>query len=271
MSPMAPASSTEEALEHLRKIKPADGWSVETESLFGSNVRLKRRNVPLSDNFFVALQYDQSSKVVVGIVSKSPDGKLPAQGQILVDSAGRPVTKKISVVPVAPWKSPSGAPSASQAARNSTDPAQQFTPEQNKQLLLYGSYLMGALVLFKVAQGLSLVLLPLAYIFFLSTIPPTSSFDAKKELKRVLRGSHLPPDHPDKPRGWLSQTLARVNASVTAEIATGLGYEIEFTTIAAACHIATVTIPSTNLICYWIGANHHWYYLFSREIERKDD
>ena len=54
-----------------------------------------------------------------------------------------------------------------------------------------------------------------------------SFFDlAKKELKRVLRGEHLPENHVDKPKGFFDQALSRINATVTTELATGLGYEV---------------------------------------------
>ena len=59
--------------------------------------------------------------------------------------------------------------------------------------------------------------------------PANDTFDAKKELKRVLRGQHLPEGHQDKPAGdWLSRTVARVTASVAAEAATALGYEVSY-------------------------------------------
>ena len=49
---------------------------------------------------------------------------------------------------------------------------------------------------------LYLILLPLVYFYGLQTCPTVESFDAKKELKRVLRGHHLPEDHPNKPKGF---------------------------------------------------------------------
>ncbi len=76
---------------------------------------------------------------------------------------------------------------------------------------------------------LQAILFPLAILYAMHTCPPNESFDAKKELKRVLRGHHLPDGHEGKPKNdWISRTVARVTASVAAEAATALGYELSF-------------------------------------------
>ncbi|KAL7461145.1 hypothetical protein ACHAXS_001572 [Conticribra weissflogii] len=49
---------------------------------------------------------------------------------------------------------------------------------------------------------------PLTGFYLMSTCPTAESFDAKRELKRVLRGDNLPEDHPDKPKA--SEELAQI-------------------------------------------------------------
>ena len=96
--------------------------------------------------------------------------------------------------------------------------------------------------------------------------PTVESFDAKRELKRILRGHHLPEDHPEKPRGILSETVARIQASVATEIATLPGYEITMVPIAGAAIIACTRVPSVKRDYYWIGAAKKWWYFYSNEI-----
>ena len=98
------------------------------------------------------------------------------------------------------------------------------------------------------------VVLPFLYLYALSTCPSQLSFDAKKELKRVLRGHHLPESHPDKPQGFFEGLAARVAASVTTELATLPGYEVSMMPLAGAAIVTTVTVPTAKMECYWVGA-----------------
>ena len=81
---------------------------------------------------------------------------------------------------------------------------ERLSDEQNRQLLLYAAYAVGIAVAVKVVVSaifsLYILALPVAFMYALQTCPAEASFDAKKELKRVMRGHHLPEDHPDKPR-----------------------------------------------------------------------
>lgn len=61
-------------------------------------------------------------------------------------------------------------------------------------------------------------MLPLFYLYLVQTCPSPATFDAERELKRVLRGHYLPEDNPEKPRGWLQETMASVTASVATWI-----------------------------------------------------
>jgi len=109
---------------------------------------------------------------------------------------------------------------------------------------------------------------PLVYLYGVQTCPTHASFDAKRELKRVMRGHQLPEDHPDKPKGWLAENLARVAATVTTELATGLsGYEVEMWDVVGAARVATVRVASINAECVWIGWFGRWTYVYQREIE----
>ena len=86
---MSPSSDA--ALEHLQKLNPSDGWSIEHKSGGLSNlVRLTRRKVPLTDSYFLDIHYDvTNTRQVVGILtttSGGSGGKVQAQVlQILLE------------------------------------------------------------------------------------------------------------------------------------------------------------------------------------------
>ena len=113
---------------------------------------------------------------------------------------------------------------------------------------------------------LSTIILPILIIYAMANHPTQNSFDAKKELKRVLRGHHLPTGHEQKPKqDWLSQTISRVTASVAAEAATALGYQVEFWNVYGIFTFVTVDVPVMNMELYWIGVFGGWRYLYKRE------
>jgi len=144
-----------------------------------------------------------------------------------------------------------------------------FTDQQNLDLLqgLVGM-LAVVIVLRALSQMLSLLAFPLVFVYATMTCPSMDSFDAKKELKRVLRGADLAENDPNKPRGFLGKTLAKVTATVTAELATGLGYEETLTPFAGAATLATLRVPAANMDLYWIGAFGKWRYLYQQEIPK---
>ena len=152
-----------------------------------------------------------------------------------------------------------------------TDAIPVLSDEQNMQLIKFGVMGIAGLLLLRVVLNAALVLyilaLPALYVYLLNTCPAEASFDAKKELKRVMRGHHLPENHPDKPKGFLSETLARLSASVTAEVATGLlGYEITMIDLAGAAKVVCVRVPAAKMDYYWAGLVGQWYYVYSNEI-----
>jgi hypothetical protein len=274
---MSPSSDV--ALEHLRKIKPNDGWSIERKDGGSTNlVRLMRRKVPLTDSYFLDIHYDATnSRQVVGILTTG-SGKV--QAQVLVHTDGRPAGDKISLISISGYpvnastvsstrtsnSSSSNVPSTNQATSNLPI----LTDAQNRDLMMYGGAVMVAAVLFRIlassVASISVLLIPIAYFYLISTCPTVESFDAKRELKRILRGHHLPEDHPEKPRGILSETIARIQASVTTEIATLPGYEVTLVPLAGAAIIACTRVPSVQKDFYWIGAAKKWTYVYEADI-----
>lgn len=122
---------------------------------------------------------------------------------------------------------------------------------------MYGMAAIGAAVVYRVLlQQLALLflLLPVAYFYLLANCPSVESFDAKKELKRILRGHHLPENHPEKPKGFLSETFARIQATVATELATMPGYEIQMTDVASVAILAVARVPAVETEYYWVGA-----------------
>ena len=151
-----------------------------------------------------------------------------------------------------------------------------LSDQENKDLLMMAGYAIGAAFLmkflFQAMFAVYVLAFPLVYVYAVQTCPSLESFDVKKELKRVLRGHHLPEDHPNKPKGFLSEVYAKVAASVTTELATGLGYEVTLYPLLGAAAIAAVRVPSVRTDCYWIGVFGKWRYLFQKEIlSRKSD
>lgn len=235
-----------------------------------------RRNVPLTDHYFLDVHYDEgATDAIVGILTAPRSGSNKAYGQIVVDATGKPVTNR-KTVSVTGWQAHSSATNRGTAATTSrsstgtTDAIPVLSDEQNMQLVKFGAMGIAGLVLLRFLLNAALVLyvlaLPALYLYLVQTCPSDESFDAKKELKRVMRGHHLPEDHPDKPKGFLSETLARLSATVTAEVATGLGYEITLVSMAGAAKVVCVRVPAAKMDYYWAGLAGRWYFVYSNEL-----
>jgi hypothetical protein len=104
------------------------------------------------------------------------------------------------------------------------------------------------------------LIIPL-YAIFSSTVPPDSTFDAKKMLKRVLRKSDLPPSHPSKPKTWFGKAASRAMASVAGEALTALGYEVEIRDFGGCVKVARVRLEATGSNCVWVGVFNKWYFV----------
>ena len=298
MSDLPP--NTRAALRHLQVLKPTDGYSAETyQSSSGkTQILLRRRTVQLGDSGFQDIVLDPDTKCVVGITEYIDPLKKYARGVVLVEKNGSVCrdhreAKRVTV-PNANTTANNHRREPPTAARQNAqqhsiaNPSAIFSDavdaiaaltrgdpltSQHNMALIYsiGSVIVATAVLKVIMSALFLVWMlafPLVYLYGVQTCPTNASFDAKKELKRVMRGHQLPEDHPDKPKGWLAENLARVAATVTTELATGLsGYEVEMWDVAGAAKVATVRVASINAECVWIGWFGRWTYVYQREME----
>jgi hypothetical protein len=275
---------TEEALRHLRAIKPYDGWSHDTymNSQGKKLVMLKRRNVPLSNTGYAAIVYDPTTECVLGISTASNDSDTSPQcrGRVLVEKNGsvardqRDVTVNLSNNQI-PHDDDRDRDHAASSAKKSTSSTKELNLKQEIQrnqqnlrraregqrrrenqpgaspdfslqdfmsklsdedtpdLAKLGLLFIAVVTVLRIISSLKFVfnavVFPLVVLYAMQKCPKDDTFDAKKELKRVLRGHHLPEGHQDKPADdWLSRTVARVTASVAAEAATALGHTVSY-------------------------------------------
>jgi len=314
--------SSRDALNHLRSVKPNDGWSIQID---GESMRLLRRNAPLTDHFFVDIHHSPKTNTVVGVLTKNGD-----TCQILVDgNTGRPVLQKtvgyvscettyrgykpltaserISSGAAATGANQAGRGAFAAGGRNAAgssgssrtsnsnrtrtpnrtgaqgaaaDPNAPANPiadffadmsEEDKELYLkYAKYGFGAWFGYRILSSvfgeglLFFLVLPGLYLYALQTCPANDTFDAKKEVKRVLRGHHLPDDHPAKPRrgNFLEEWTAKISASVATEVSAAAGgYSVEIAPLLGGCaKHAVVTLPTLGLTCEWVGCNETWYH-----------
>lgn len=274
------------ALNHLRRLKPLDGYAAESYSYFGKNlIRLKRRNIPLKDEGFLDIWLINSR--VIGIQILTSSGSV-GRGVVLVNEDGTPCTRNDSPITVnmadaltANNNSASGASSStrrnsssgSAAAYNNAQPTNPLSNIDNENLLQYGIMGLAALVVLKIVvnalSNLAFLLLPLLYFYASGNCPSPESFDAKKELKRVMRGAHLPEEQ--QPKGWLEQKLNRLAASVSTELATSLGYEVRMTDYFGVARLSAVKVPVAGCEFYWIGIFNRWQYIGQRELRNNND
>ncbi len=134
----------------------------------------------------------------------------------------------------------------------------------NEILIQYFVIALGILLALKIIYSalnvLAIFLVPVLYLYAAANCPTNNTFDAKKELKRVMRGAHLPEEQ--KPKGFLEQGFSRLAASVTTELATSLGYEVSLTDMLGAAKLACVKVPVANAEFYWIGIFGKNYFIF---------
>jgi len=253
------------ALAHLKALAPTDGWSVED---LLNEVRLLRRNVPLTDNYFLDLYVEPTAGRTVGILSTAT-----GQGQVLVDASGKPTGRYLQIISCPSYHEEQnhergGTMEGPGLASTTTTP---LSDEDNKALILYAAYAVGAAIAVRLVLQAAfifyLLALPILYSYAHQTCPPDESFDAKQQLKRVLRGHHLPDDHPDKPKGFLQSTMAKWSATITTELSTSLGYEVDMTHVLGVLTLARVTVPAVNRTFVWMGVTHNWRYVYCQELE----
>jgi len=267
------------ALDHLNRIKPYDGWSL--HSYKGSDGKslliLRRRNIPLSDSGFEDIVYDPRTDNVLGILQSSSSSSSSSslsgtkrKGVILIERGGA-ISRRKQVIDVEIARETSNSTESSSTSGSMS--VSGISSEQNKQILQYGGGMILSAILVNafsdaiqlLSLSLSVLLIPFLIIASMAC-PDISTFDAKKELKRVLRGQHLPENHPEKPKGWFAETTARVAATVAGELATGLGYEVTHMPLICAI-FTTVKLNSLDTECYWIGAFNKWYFIMQRKLD----
>lgn len=257
-------ASCEVALAYLKSVKPNDGWQVKKS--FNKGFRLLRRNLPVSESYFLDIHLLEN-KVVAGIISH---GSTSSQAQELVDSRGRPM-RKGKVVSVKTYKGKQKTPTPSRATSDSST-TEPLSDAQNKMILKYGGLGLLSIMFLQLLKqamfGLYILATPMLYIYLVSKCPKQETFDARKEVKRVMRGHHLAEDDPNKPKGFFSETLARMTASVTTEAAiAAMGAEVTMVPLAGAAIVATVRVPAAQMDYYWIGIHENWYYVYSSELK----
>lgn len=218
---------TEEAIRHLKSIKPYDGWS--SDKYMNSEgkelVMLRRRNVPLSKAGFTALAYDEnSSKCVVGISSLTgvTEHTTFCQAVVLVEKDGT-VTRDQRAVRVALLdkvggnskektlndikaqnrqnrekakeslqrrvENGDGKPTGGLAAENILG---KLSDEDTSDIAKLGLIFICVVTLLRIIASFrflfNMILLPFVVLFAMQNCPSNETFDTKKELKRVLRG-----------------------------------------------------------------------------------
>lgn len=264
---MALSPRTKEAIAFLNSIKPTDGYSIgiyQESATKNRKVSLRRRNVLLHDETgFNELVWDTKSGGVVGI-QVSLEEQNRGMGLMLVESDGTVCIKQRAVNVV--LHEPSKTPDRLKKMKKARKPQNQtLSDEDSAKLLQYGMYAIGGLIALQVFSSILPMLLVImipALAYASTTLPPDESFDAKKEIKRVLRGVHLNDDNPNKPKGWFEETVARVTASVTTELSTTVaGYEVEFTHFALFATYVRVHVIAAKCECYWVGAFGKWWFL----------
>ena len=271
-----------------------------------SLVRLLRRNVPINDNYFIDIHYcndDDSifgggSNMIVGVMTNNGD-----TCQVLVDgSNGKPVvlssTKEIKIVSIKNYKyikltetemRRSAATAAADGRHNKNDaaataaaapppfqfqnPFSNLSDNDQEKYLKYGAGIFIGYVVLTILSSivseflLFFLVVPGLYFYLSSTCPPNNTFDTKKEVKRVLRGYHLPEDHPSKPKkgNFIEKWTSKITASVATELGTAAGgYSIEMIPLLwGVATYTTVDIPALSMRCEWIGIHDKWYHIRS--------
>lgn len=233
----------------------------------------------MSDEGFEDIVVDRSSSGgggrVVGIRVYTSKGEA-GRGVVLVDErgkllcgvdAGATVTVRMTDDSSTPPAGPSSSSSSTQSSgrrqggdgggSSAFDAVVNSLSDANGELLVrYGLMAFGALLVLKIllkalTNALALLVLPGAYVYATLNRPHNDTFDAKRELKRAMRGAHLPEE--SQPKGFFERSMNRLAASVTTELATSLGYGLSLTDCLGAATLACVTVPCNGLEYYWIG------------------
>jgi len=104
----------------------------------------------------------------------------------------------------------------------------------------------------------------------MSTCPTNESFDAKRELKRVLRGDYKADTDPSKPKNFLKKALAKVNATLEAEAAAFAGCNVEIIDLLGLVKLASINNSITKTSYYFLGAVDKWRYIMAKDFPGKE-
>lgn len=250
------------------------------------------RNVAVHDEGFEDIVVDRSTGNVVGIQVITSRGDV-GRGIVLVDKNGNLRRDDDLTVTVQLTNTKANNVSSEQVDRGGgatarsplfSEPTRQnnrrdrptsvtstatttISDANNELLIQYGLIALGLLlalkIIFSALNVLAIFLVPVLYLYAAANCPTNNTFDAKKELKRVMRGAHLPAEQ--KPKGFFEQGLSRLAASVTTELATSLGYEVSLTDILGAAKLASVKVPVANAEFYWMGIFGEEHVTFFRD------
>lgn len=120
-------------------------------------------------------------------------------------------------------------------------------------------------------SALMMVMIPFVYFYAVANRPTRDSFDVKQQIKRVLRGYHLPADHPRRAQGFWHALAVRAAASVTTETMDWMvgTHRPCFWSLGGAAWLVTVQLPANdNETLVWIGIHGKWYYITnSRRVQ----
>eukprot|EP00518_Triparma_eleuthera_P005631 CAMPEP_0182453730 /NCGR_PEP_ID=MMETSP1319-20130603/671_1 /TAXON_ID=172717 /ORGANISM="Bolidomonas pacifica, Strain RCC208" /LENGTH=271 /DNA_ID=CAMNT_0024651683 /DNA_START=150 /DNA_END=963 /DNA_ORIENTATION=+ len=238
-------TATQVALNHLQKEHPYSAFTIGSfVNPNGDKVFIvKRKGIATSRKGYANIWLRASDKCVVGGAEA-----FAGRGEVLVTADGKVPSPTLS-----PRRSSAQAGTPS-LLDNFFERAKGYNLDKddpNFPFIIGGIVVVVAVALkVLVAFRSVLVLLPL-YLVFKNTQP--KDFDAKKELKRVLRKENLPDSHPDKPKGWLGKMATKAAASLAGEAMTAAGYKVRHDEFLGCIRIAMVELDLDGSTCMWIG------------------
>ena len=261
MSASGLPTSAQVALGHLQKEHPYSTYTISNfvNAKGDKVIVLKHKGLAVSRKGYSAIWLRASDKAVMG-----GDEAFASRGDILVAADGS--------IPSTPTKRPSSRSNAGSGSffhlanevfervKN-----QDFdTSDPNFPFIIGGIVLIVVMALKVLAAFRSFLIIVPIYLLFKNTQP--SDFDAKKELKRVLRKENLPEGHPEKPKGWLEKMASKAAASLAGEAMTAAGYKISHTQLLNCIKIVEVELDVDGSTLVWVGALNKWYFLRKVEV-----
>ena len=221
------SNRTDHAIRHLKCLKPYDGWSADKYMNSQGNelVMLRRRNVSLSKTGYTAIAYDDNdSKCVVGVTSLIGEtgNTIFYRAVVLVEKDGVVAREQRAVRVSLPKKVVGNTKEQSlndakeqnrrniekakeSSSRNSNDGRNnagggfsaenilgKLSDEDTSDMAKLGLIFICVVTVLRIISSFrfmfNAIVLPLLVLYAMQNCPSNESFDAKKELKRVLRG-----------------------------------------------------------------------------------